>query len=183
MIGSRRDCFVVVEGSPMRALILVSGLLAMSGLCGCQGEWGERGVPEEVRGVYALGDLYRLKKPVFLHRTDDMTGYRFLFAPTSDPPGSLTVDEYRAAPTKWRDIAGVVDAGTLIRITRFRLFELPWAALEVVFCDIVSGDMQQHDVEIFSAPFRRSGPDTDYLEPDPAYLDRVLQPATAESGS
>ena len=89
MIGSRRDCFVVVQGSPMRALILVSGLLAMSGLCGCQGEWGERGVPEEVRGVYALGDLYRLKKPVFLHRTDDMTGYRFLIAPTSDPPGSL----------------------------------------------------------------------------------------------
>ncbi len=69
-----------------------------------------------------MGSVYRLKQTVFAEKSDRNefgSGYNglMLFFPGDQLWAPKTVQEYERAPQDWKSLAGVVYAGTLIRIT------------------------------------------------------------------
>jgi len=160
-------------------LVIPFALLVLGGCNGCnpkvESGWEDMTLNEKVWGGYALGKEYRLVVPVFL-MGDQTTGYSALIAPSSvrtpltgETVTPATVDEYRASPAKWPRIAAVVDAGTLVRITHFRLWRTTTNSQLSVFADVASGALQPKDIGIVGLS-RRTASDVTLWEPDPAIL-------------
>jgi hypothetical protein len=158
----RAACFVAV-------LALTSGCQVTPGL-GYAGGW-ERNVSQQTErwGEYRPLGVYRLERDVFLLNEPERTSGPALVAGLESdlPPGTVrgpaAMEDYLAAPDRYRGVIGVVKAGTRVRadVLRAKGNVLDSTVTRhYVRARIIDGDFRERLVDLQALSIYSTDPDT-----------------------
>lgn len=108
------------------AVLSVAGCNASTGLGTVGGfDWNVTDEPSRWSG-YEQNRIYEIQREVFLLDVPERTnGLALVPGMESDVPpstfrGPTSIEDYQANPRRWRWVSGVVEPGTLMRVTRLR---------------------------------------------------------------